>query len=424
MNPLLRLPYSAAGSLATALAGIAPESGNKILRAIRGRRGLLARFDAWAAKHRDERRPLLWMHAPSVGEGLQALPILSRYRERRPDVQIVYTFYSPSAEQFSRTVPADFTDYLPFDTSAAASAVIGAIRPTALVFSKLDVWPLLTEAAAARGVRLGMISATVGEDSARSSRIAHHVLRGAYRRLDAVGAIDGEDAARLVDLGVRRDAVSVTGDTRYDQVAARASSAATSPLVESLRSPRPTVVAGSTWPADETHLLPAWIAARRNHPSARLIIAPHEPHEPAVAAIAEWAMRNGLSCARLSDDGAAARDVVIADRTGVLGDLYALAVAAYVGGGFHPAGLHSVIEPAAFGVPVIYGAPFGLTRDARLLEAAGAARAAGSVADITTALGVWLHPDAAEEAGRTARRIVSEGVGAADRSYALIETLL
>ena len=93
-------------------------------------------------------------------------------RARRPDVQIAYTFYSPSAEQFAATVRADFSDYLPFDTAEHASAVLSALRPNALVFSKLDIWPTLTESAATAGVPVGVISATLPKSSRRRGPLA------------------------------------------------------------------------------------------------------------------------------------------------------------------------------------------------------------------------------------------------------------
>src|SRR5205085_10600612 len=162
---------------------------------------------------------------------------------------------SPSAEEFARSVKADFADFLPFDTVRHASAIVSALRPDALVFSKLDIWPALTEHAAASGVPVGVISATLPESTGRRGFFARSLLGDAYRAIDRVGAIDEKDAERLREQGVRADRISVTGDTRYDQVWARARRTS-SGLVESLRSACPTLVAGSTWPSDEEHLLP------------------------------------------------------------------------------------------------------------------------------------------------------------------------
>src|SRR5262249_51922013 len=150
-------------------ARFAPAGGGKTSRSLAARDGLSARWRAWAVQGRDPSRPLLWMHAPSVGEGLQARPVIERVRASLPAAQIAYTYFSPSAESFARALPVDHADYLPFDTAEDARAMLDALRPTALVYSKLDVWPTLTREAAARGVKLGLVSATLGEGSGRRS---------------------------------------------------------------------------------------------------------------------------------------------------------------------------------------------------------------------------------------------------------------
>ena len=426
MDAVLRLGYGAAGQLARVLAAVAPDGDAKFLKALRARRGIRARYAEWAATNREPGRPLLWMHAPSVGEGLQARPVLQLARARRPDLQLAYTFFSPSAASFARGLDVDFADYLPFDTDGEAAAALDALTPRAVVFSKLDVWPCLARAASSRGVSLGMISATLAEGSSRRGGMAARLLADAYRRLDAVGAIDARDADRLVGLGVRHDRVTVTGDTRYDQVWARVQSVdRTTGFVRTLTSDRPTLVAGSTWPADEHPLLAAWVRVHRAIPSARLIIAPHEPTESHLAPVERWAAGEGLRVARLGASDADAADVVVVDRVGVLGDLYALATISYVGGGFHTAGLHSVLEPAAFGAPVLFGPRFSNSRDADLLIEVGGGASADSEAGLESRLRDWLtDDDARATAGRAARDLVERGLGAAERSWRLVEGLL
>jgi 3-deoxy-D-manno-octulosonic-acid transferase len=426
VDAVLRLGYDAVGHLARALALVAPTGDAKFLRALRARRGIRARYASWAAAGRDLTRPLLWMHAPSVGEGLQARPLLQLARTHRPDVQLAYTFFSPSAAPFARGLAVDFTDYLPFDTEGEAHAALEALAPRALVFSKLDVWPNLARVAAERGVRLGLVSATLAEESSRRRGVAARLLANAYARLDAVGAIDERDAERLVELGVRRDRIAVTGDTRNDQVWARVQAVdRTTGLLAALASDRPTLVAGSTWPPDEKPLLAAWSRVRVRVPTARLIIAAHEPTEAHLGPIERWASDSGLRAARLGTGDAPNADVVVVDRVGVLGDLYALATVAYVGGGFHTAGLHSVLEPAAFGAPVVFGPRFSNSRDAGLLIEAGGGAAESTEAGLEARLRTWLTDDAARaNAGRAARGVAERGLGAAERSWKLVAGLL
>jgi 3-deoxy-D-manno-octulosonic-acid transferase len=426
MNPLVALPYGIAGQLARLGAALAPAAEGKVARSLHARRGIGTRYAAWGAAHRDRSRPLLWIHAPSVGEGLQAKPVIALLRARHPALQIAYTFFSPSAEKFAAGIEADFTDYLPFDTHRDSAAILDALQPTALVFSKLDVWPTLAAAAAARNVPLGMISATLAAESGRSSWLASMLLGDAYSALDAVGTIDERDGARLAALGVRPERITVTGDTRYDQVWARAqnadrSSALLSPFADS----RPTLVAGSTWPADESVLLEAWRTVRSRIPGARLIIAPHEPTASHLEPIERYASSHALKIARLGAAAERDAELVLVDRVGVLGDLYAVADVAYVGGGFHSAGLHSVLEPASFGSPVLFGPRHSASRDAGLLLAAGGGFSAHSSDELAVRLlELFTENEARAAAGSWARAVVEQGLGAAEKSTALVERLL
>ena len=425
MRILARWLYAAVANLTTAAADIIPPGDSKASIALRARRGIGKRYARWAAESRGK-HPLLWMHAPSVGEGLQARPVLSLMRARHPGTKLAYTFFSPSAEEFSRSLDVDFRDYLPFDTTAAMTAALDSLRPSALVFSKVDVWPELVRLANARAIPLGMISATVAAGSSRRSGLAGLVLRDAYAALDAVGAVDDADATRLVELGVRPEVITVTGDTRFDQVWQRAHSVdRTSALLSQLASERPTIVAGSTWPADESHLLPAFDTVRTRVPSARLIIAPHESTPEHLDAVVQWAQRSKLVLSRVDDAAAGSADVVLVDRFGVLGDLYALATVAFVGGGFHDAGLHSVLEPAAYGAPVLFGPRHDRSRDASLLLAAGGARVVAGANDVADALTQWFtQPAMRLDAGRRAQSLVERNRGAAERSLQLVEHLL
>ena len=379
----------------------------------------------WARDHRTGRQPLLWMHAPSVGEGLQARPVLEIIRRERPDVLLAYTHFSPSAHDFAAKLDVDFRDYLPFDTSGDAEVAIDTLRPTVLVFSKLDVWPALVRVASRNRVKLGLISGTVAPGSARLRSLVRWMMRPAYQQLDLVGTIAADHAERLVQLGVRRDVLRVTGDTRYDQVWARAKGIdRSSALLSALASSRPTLLAGSTWPADEAVLVPAWHDVRARIADARLIIAPHEPSDNHLSALESALGDKGFRHSRLSE-ARADTDVVIVDRLGVLGELYALATAAFVGGGFHAAGLHSVLEPAAFGAPVAFGPRFQNSRDAERLIERGGGSAVASSAELAARIADWLaNPASRSLTGDRALQTVREELGAAERSAALVLELL
>jgi 3-deoxy-D-manno-octulosonic-acid transferase len=407
---------------------VAPPGDGKIARSLRARRGVVARIAARAKQVRDPNRPLLWFHAPSVGEGLQARPVVAALRDADPDLQFAYTFYSPSAERFAQSIGADITDYLPFDGASEADALLDALKPSALVFVKLDVWPLLVARAAARKIPVALLSATLSPESSRLGIASRVLTRDAYAALSAVGAISEQHAVRLVSLGVRQSVIQVTGDTRFDQVWQRANSVdRTGTLLSRLASARPTLVAGSTWPPDDAVLFGAWNAVRAAVPTARLIIAPHEPSAEHVDPILQWGRKAGLKTLTLDSalsEGAHA-DVIVVDQTGVLGELYALADVAFVGGGFHSAGLHSVIEPAAFGAPVVFGPGHRMSREAGLLLAAHGARSVGTSAEMAMALCSWLGDRARRAtAGEKARATVQAELGATRRSVSLLQQLI
>ena len=426
--------YRLTVSLAGRAAPFAARFDKKLARSLDARRGLVDRLRAWVQAHRDPKRPLVWVHAPSVGEGLQAKPVLEALRVAEPQWQLAYTFFSPSAERLARTLPVDITDYLPFDRPREVRAVLQGLQPTALVFSKLDVWPELTLAAARAGVRLGLMSATVSPQSSRLRWPARKWGLAAYRALDRIGAISAEDGRRLEHLGARAEVIEVTGDTRYDSVAERAErfDRSREPFARLAGGTGPgsfTIVAGSTWPPDEAVVLPAFADVLAQVPAARLLLAPHEPNPDHLAGIAERTKALGLPRpVRLSQlEHASPGPVVVVDRVGILADLYALADVAFVGGAYHRAGLHSVLEPAVFGIPITVGPHWQMSRDAALLiEQEGViALAADGRHPLHSQWLVWFHdPAARRKAGAVGKTLVQGGRGAAERTTAMVQRLV
>jgi len=383
--------------------------------ALAGRRAALPHLAAWAASHRTA-SPLVLVHAPSVGEALMAQAIISALRERQPDVQVVFTHFSPSAERTAARVGADVWCYLPWDVRADCEALLDVLRPAAIAFIRTEIWPVLTAVAEERGCPALLLNAVLAEGSSRLRAGARLLLGAGYRRLRAVGAVAAADAARFALLGVAPARVQVTGDARYDQVGQRVSALdRSSPLLRRLRDARPTLVAGSTWPADEAELAQA-LAQLDPRMTPRLILAPHQPTADHLQGATRTFAAAGLTLRRLGDierSGETAGEHVLVDRVGVLADLYAIAVIAYVGGGFGRAGLHSVIEPAALGLPVLFGPRHGNTQEAGELAAAGGGRvvAAGELPGELTRL---LQDEAARRAaGERAAAFVRGRLGGA-----------
>jgi len=407
----------------------APFLPEKARRSVAGREGLIERIESWATAKRDT-GPLVWLHAPSVGEGLQARPVIEALRELRPDLQIFYSYFSPSAEKLADRMPADYADYMPFDATGDLMRAMEALRPSVIVFGKADVWPNVTRVADWRGVPTALVNATLAPNSSRLRWPARALLGPAYTRLDAVGAISEDDAKRLARLGVPWASLRVTGDARFDQVWRRAQAInPTRPPLSLLRGHEgPTLVAGSTWPEDEDRLTAAIAAAQRAHPGFRVILVPHEPTPDYLDELETHLEDEGLSFVLLSllEAGAAfPAPIVVVDRVGVLGELYALADMAYVGGGFGRKGLHSVLEPAALGAPVLFGPRHANAREAAELIDCGGAAEVHDEKELENILARWLDvPEQRARAGEAALAYVESNLGAARRNAELVVKLL
>jgi len=416
--------YRALLRTASALAPLAGLVDEKLARTVALRRGVHQRLAAWGRTSRDPTRPLAWFHAPSVGEGLQARAVMQEFRARHPEWQVAYTYFSPSAEAFAAGISADVADCLPIDTPDAVGMALDALRPSLLVFAKLDVWPELATQASRANIPVALVAATVRPGSGRLRPVARSLLAPGYQSLSIAGAISADDAERLARLGVARARIRITGDPRCDSVLARVTAARDDPLLTFGRG-TPTLVAGSTWWADEDVLLSDFAMVRKRHPGARLILVPHEPSADAMEHIQRSVMRIGAPPARLLSDARLEDPLIVVDRTGVLATLYGAGTLAWVGGGFGRAGLHSVLEPAAWGLPVAFGPNWKESRDAGRLIAANAGIGVASADALASVWLEWLEHDAVRAAaGARARAVVESELGAAARSAALLDEVI
>ncbi|MCH7892065.1 MAG: hypothetical protein IH921_11245 [Gemmatimonadetes bacterium] len=413
-----------------ALSPVLMKGESKLARGLRGRHDAHTRLAAAATALAD--RPVVWVHASSVGESLQARAVVDVLRDRMPGLQVVFTFFSPSAEAVQGDFPADVSSYLPWDLPEVMGPVLDAVQPDVIVFTQREVWPTLAEEAAARGVPTVLIAGTMPLGAGRLSGPGRILLGPAFRSLRSVAAVSKEDGERFGLLGVRSDRVTVTGDPGID--AARDRVARIDRGAPHMRifgaafggGGGPILVAGSTWPSDEKVLIPALARVRRSVPGLRLVLAPHEPGGYDFVGLGRRLAADGWTPVLLGKAGAVQGvDAILVDRVGVLADLYSLASVAYVGGGFHKGGLHSVVEPAAAGVPVLMGPGYrGSVHAARLL-AAGGARAVTDVNGLADTLREWLEDvKKNEERGRLAMDYIEKQRGAADCTADLITRLL
>ena len=405
---------------------------SKLARGVRARAGAADRLIAWQRALDRPERPIVWVHAPSVGEALMAKAIIAALRVRLPDARVVFTAFSPSAERVIGQVGADVADYLPWDTSAHVGRAVAALRPAAVACVRTEVWPLLARATAEAGGAVALVNAVISTSSGRLRGPARWLLAPTYARLDAIGAVSADDEILFHRMGVAPQRIRMTGDARFDQVwqrvsILRADEARIARMRALLPAGRRVVVAGSTWPHDEQHLAAAMRALRASSEPPVWVIAPHEPTDGHLVVLEQGLAAAGVDVARMAaaESGRAVTDVMLVDRVGVLADLYSVADVAYVGGGFHDQGLHSVVEPAALGVPVVFGPRLGNAREAAdLARAAGGLQVDGADA-LTAAMRALLDDDTARAAAsRAASAFVQERLGGGERNAALIAELV
>ncbi len=351
MNPWLGL-YRFLSPLLPALARVASPWAPKLRAGLRWRRdcppapAALARLAA--------RNPRYWLHAASAGELEQARPLLAGLRARDPEAGLLVTLSSISARAAGeRLGEADLVLPLPLDTPRAMARLLAAFRPRAVIAVKWDLWPNLVLEAERRGVPVLLLGAALGTDSGRARWPGRLIAAPLHRRLTGIGAASEADARAFAALGVAADRLAVTGDTRFDRVLARRAEARPLPLAGAGEGF--CLVAGSSWPVEEDMLLAAFAALRPTRADLRLLLVPHEPTAAAIARLREAAAARGLPLWTLGERAdLAAGGVCVADRVGILPELYAAGQLALVGGGFGR-GLHSVLEPAARGLAVLCG---------------------------------------------------------------------
>jgi 3-deoxy-D-manno-octulosonic-acid transferase len=302
--------------------------------------------------------------------------------------------------------------------------LLDVVRPNLIAFTQKEVWPGLTAAATERGIPTVLFAARLAPGARRLRPMGRRLLRPTFASLASVFAIDEADTPRFAQLGVVPDRVRITGDPGVDSAWERVRAA--DPHAAHLRPfadhPMPILVAGSTWPTDEDVLVPALASLRSGGgPPLTVILAPHEPTESHLDRIDRDLARAGIPAVRLAEVERRGRveagGSVVVDRVGVLAHLYTIGSFAYVGGGFHRAGLHSVLEPAAAGLPVLFGPRHLSSHGALDLLAAGGAKAVKDQGELAAVLRTWTSDRLLREAiGGNAAGYVERQRGAARRT--------
>jgi 3-deoxy-D-manno-octulosonic-acid transferase len=296
----------------------------------------------------------IWFHAASLGEYEQGLPVMERMKSRFPNHLIVLTFFSPSGYEVRKNnTIADVTVYLPLDTQSNVEQFMKIVRPDMAFFIKYEYWPNYLNALQIREIPTYLISGIF-----REKQVFFKWYGGFYRKaLDAFEYFFVQNSSSkelLLKLG--KTNVTVSGDTRFDRVFAILNQNNQLDFIDKFKNNTLTVVAGSSWPKDET-LLVNYINSSKN---VKFIIAPHNINKDQIADFKNQISKktilfssinfNDLDASKLAE-----HDVLIIDTIGLLTKIYSYADIAYVGGGFGNPGVHNILEPATFGVPIIIG---------------------------------------------------------------------
>ena len=388
----------------------------KFRRGIAGRYRSFRRVKAFLRSLGPEKPEIFLLHCASMGEFEHARPLLRALKARRPESRTVVMFFSPSGYENVKSAPGvDLFIYAPFDWWWPVRRLFRALRPRALLIAKYDVWPNQLWMARSLKIPALLLNATLQKTSGRLHPALRWFQRTLYRGLTRILTISDTDRDNYLRLA-RAEAVIAVGDTKYDQVISRAEeSRATLPLPSAVCQGKRIFVAGSTWPEDETHLLPALRQLHRSYGDLLTIICPHEPTPAHLAQLSDALLP--LRGCRLSQlDHYRGEPVIVIDRIGILANLYALARAAYVGGSFKQ-NIHNVLEPAVYGIPVLFGPVNRNSHEAQLLKAAGGGLEVHSEAEIRTALEkIFSEEDYRRQTGEAARQLVEAHRGATART--------
>lgn len=427
-GPALRT-YRALSPVLAAAAGLAAPALPKLREGLEGRRGLDARLAAAAPRLQG----CAWFHVTSVGEYEQARPLVAALRELRPGLPVAVTHFSPSGRRFAERRPcADVHEYLPLDRPGAMARLVASWRPRLLVFVKFDCWPNQVLEADRAGVPIVLMAGSLRPGSFRLHPLARPLYRDVFDRFAHLGVCTEEDRLRFVDrLGVRCP-VSVTGDTRAEQVILRWESARGGAVAATLQGlGGRLLVLGSTWPPDEALWLPVLARLRAERPDVRIVLTPHEPSPARLAQLEKALAAAGLATTRLSALGggsagapAPAPDVVLVDSVGQLAEIYRAGHLAYVGGSF-TTGVHNTMEPAVAGMPVLFGPVIDNAEEAGEMVRRGAGQVVRRPQEALAAALRLLGDEAARAAAAAAAREVVLGQrGATARSLAVLAPLL
>ena len=369
-------------------------------------------------------RGCVWIHAVSVGEIQAAVPIVKALKGRYPDETIVVTSTTPTgaarvAKAFGGSV---VHRYFPFDFPGSMARFLDRIQPRVAVIMETEIWPNLLAQCHLRGVPVVLANVRLSERSAAGYRKFRRLFAPALGGVAAIAVQSGEDARRMASIGAPPNVIEVTGSTKFDIPMLASLREEAAALRRTWGPSRGIWIAASTHEGEEALVLDAFEHVLERVPGSLLVLVPRHPER--FGKVAAQVRRRGFESvlrSRRPPDCSSAQ-VFIGDTMGELPLFYAAADVAFVGGTLVERGGHNMLEPAALGLPVLFGPHVfnfaGISR--RLLEAGGA-RAVSDSADLGRAVVDYLHDaDLRNTTGARGRAFVEGNRGAGERVLAIV----
>ena len=292
-----------------------------------------------------------WFHCASLGEYEQGLPVFKVLREKYPLHKIVLTFFSPSGYEIRKnTDVADIVVYLPMDTKVNAKRFLNIVHPELTIFVKYDIWPNYLIELKKRNLRAILISALFRNNQSYFKPLGS-MMRNALSAFEHI-FVQNEDSKKLLE-SINFNNVTVAGDTRFDRVSNQLKTDNKLTFIEEFKQDKLCVVVGSSWPEDE-ELLVNYINSNDSK-EIKYIIAPHNIKQNQIQNLTSKLNVKTVLFTEKESQNLSDYSVFIIDTIGILSKIYSYADIAYVGGAMGATGLHNILEPAVFGVPIIIG---------------------------------------------------------------------
>ncbi|HAT77659.1 MAG TPA: 3-deoxy-D-manno-octulosonic acid transferase, partial [Flavobacterium sp.] len=354
----------------------------------------------------------LWFHAASLGEYEQGLPVIEKIKEQFPNHKIIITFFSPSGYEVRKNnTVADVTLYLPLDTKKNAQQFLKLVHPEMVFFIKYEYWPNYLNELLILETPTYLISGIF-----RENQLFFKWYGGFYRKaLDTFTYffVQNESSKKLL-LQLGKTNVSVSGDTRFDRVATILEKDNSLDFIESFKKETLTIIVGSSWPKDEK-LLVEFI--NQTSEKVKFVIAPHNIKSEQIQELKNSIYKKTILFSEVGIVGVSSLqdyDVFIIDTIGILTKIYSYADIAYVGGGFGNPGVHNILEPATFGVPIVIGPNFSHFAEATALVHNGGCVSIGNKNELSDAFSNLIrNKDIRNEKGHICSTFVQMNKGAA-----------